>query len=140
MKALYEAIVTRYASASGATLRAALGDDIHPFRAPQGTALPLVIYNHTGTPVDYTMAGAGGNATEIRTVNIDFVLYDDASSPLAIENAAEDLYALYDDVLLSVTGWTVFDAERENDLDIRDEQNKVWQKVISYRYQLGRDR
>jgi hypothetical protein len=140
MKALYTAIVAKYATAGGATLRGKVGDTIYPFRAPQGRALPLILFQHSGTVVDYTMVSGATAATEIRTVSIDFVLYDDDASPLVIEDAAEDVYALFDDALLTVTGWTVFDAERENDLDIRDEPNKMWQKVITYRYQLGRDR
>lgn len=139
MKELFKAINTEWQSAGSSSLRTLAGDKLWPFRAPAGQDFPVTVYNHVNTIVDYSMqtGSAGG---EYRSVFIDFNIYTDEASPLNIETAAETLYSVFDDELLTVTGWTVFSANRNGDQLIRDEDVKGWHKVISYEYQLGADR
>lgn len=142
MKVLFDAITARYASASGASARAVLGNTMYFMRAPTGTAEPLVTYGMSSpTGEFYAMVNADATTYEQRDVFIDFSIFtNDAQneSPLAIINAGELMMTLYDDVLLTVTGWTTVLAERIGEFTLRGEQDKEWQQVISYHYIVGK--
>lgn len=102
MKALAQALVERFASASAATLRAKIegygGDSKLRFApAPIGTNFPYVTF--TCLFIDQEMVGNSGYH---EIYNIQFSIFDDTDSPLRVMEIRKDLLPVYDDAILTL--------------------------------------
>ena len=76
--------------------------------------------------------------TETENTLVQFSIFDKGSddedvSPITVLDAQKKLWALYDDTILTVTGYTNILMERGNFLLLRDPTNpEVWQAVTEY--------
>lgn len=128
---LSTAIMTRYNSASGATLRAANTGGLWRDKAPQGTVPPYATFSF---PASGTAFVQTNQTHDIR--NVQFSIWhtdDNASSVTAI---ADLLKALYDDQILAMATKTMVYANRIGE-NLLEDTEKGWVCYIQYEYRTG---
>lgn len=112
MKALSTAI---YGKLAGSNLETDIGGRLYKGEAPEGAQFPYVVYSIISNTPEYP----GGKTIE--RVLLQFSLYSMASGSTEIEDMLTHLRALYDDVSLTVTGYSEIYFIREALTTMRDE-------------------
>jgi len=132
VKALYDAIAAKItASPDGDTLRALISD-YRPHRVPSKVACPYLVWRNVGTAVDRT------NSSMFNDTIIQFSIHDDnEDSPIAVCNIYDALIALFDDVTLTVSGWTNVRTDRLSD-QLLDDPDGGYEYIVQYRFYLGK--
>jgi hypothetical protein len=131
MKAVIEAIVTRYASTDGASLRGSV-NGLFPYVAPAKTATPYITYS---VPTSGDESFMGATQKVITTFRVQFSIWDSSPSPKTAMEIAEKVISLYDFARLSVTGYCSIVCRRVFENLLRD-PNKGWQYVLQYEIQV----
>ena len=109
MRDLFTGIYTEFESAPASSFYNALSGRLYLEEAPQGTAFPYAVYSLVSNPVDYNFTNRLEEAT------IDFNLYSDSASGSAEVNGLyEKLKEQFDDVNLTVAGYSALEFRREN--------------------------
>ena len=133
MKALSQAI---YGKLSGSALFADIGGRMYKGEAPVDAEFPYVVYFLVSNMPEYP----GGKTIE--KVLLQFSLFSSASGSTEIEDMLTHLRALYDDVVLTITGYTSIYFIRGNHIPMRDEVTTtagtvgVWHYVQEYTVEM----
>lgn len=132
MKPLTDAI---FAKLSGSTLATLIGDRLFKGEAPAGTPFPYVVFFVVSDYPEYP----GGKTIE--RVLLQFSIFSAASGPSEAESILSALRTLYDDVVLTITGYTSIFFIRGNLTTMRDEVTSngtvgVWHYAQEYEIQI----
>lgn len=133
MKALSTAIFGKLA---GSSLDTDIGGRLFKGGAPQDSSLPYVVFFIVSDVPEYP----GGKTIE--RVLLQFSLFSSASGSTEIEDMLTHLRALYDDVVLTITGYTSIYFIRGNLTTMRDEITTadgtvgVWHYVQEYSVEI----
>lgn len=133
MKALSQAIFTKL---SGSAFSTDIGGRLYKGQAPDGAEFPYAVYFTVSDVPEYP----GGKTIE--QILLQFDLFSSASSSAEIEDMLTHLRALYDDVVLTITGYTSIYFIRGNHIPMRDEVTTtagtvgVWHYVQEYEIQM----
>ena len=126
MKNLTTAI---YGKLSGSTLETTINGQLYKGQADQGAVFPYIVYFIVSDIPEYP----GGKTIE--QVLLQFSLFSVLGSSSEIEDMLTNLRALYDDVVLTITGNTEIYFIRGNMVTMRDElegTEGVWHYVQEY--------
>ena len=135
MKNLFTGIYTEFESAPASSFYNALTGGLHLEEAPQGTAFPYATYSLVTNSPEYTWTN------RIEEATIDFNLYSDSESGgLEIVGLYEKLKEQFDDVNLTVTGYSFLKFRRENawlnKLPSEIPNKSIWGYTVQYGVQL----
>ena len=128
---LATAIKIRYDSGSGNALRA-LTSGIYPDEAPQNVDRNTIYitYSFIGTPSDWTFETTFDNPL------VQFSLWSNKATSLSVMEAGAVLITLYNDALLTVSGWTMVRADKVGER-VLDDPDKGYQFIVEMQYKLG---
>jgi hypothetical protein len=124
MNALMAAITAKFKTTN--SLNTALGGRMYPFQAPQEPTFPYGIYFIVSGDPDRNFSD------KHEYINVQFSLFSEEDSVEQVGTLYDKTIALFDDVLLTVTGYTMLKFERINYLLIRDEEMATWHYVVEY--------
>ena len=125
MEAIITGIYAKYSAANA--FKTACTGGLHYELAPQGTSLPFATFQYiTGHP-EYVF---GLDVIEYAVIQFDIY----AATNAIRQDLKTKLKALYDNVKLTVTGYTAMDMHREMDQDLREgEQDELFRSIVQYR-------
>jgi len=133
MKELFKAIKTLFSAAN--TFNTAMGGQLYLAHADQETAsFPYCLYSKPVGVSEWTYT------EDQEDILIQFSIFSKNNSAAEIEDAFDKLKTLFDDAVLSVTGYTSLFMHRESDRLIRDNENNVWQHDVDYNISLEKQR
>ena len=125
MLALSKAI---YGKLSGSALSAHIGTRLFDQYADEGTRYPYGVYMVVNDIPEYP----GGKTIE--QFDIQFSLFSKLSGPTEINNMLADLWTLYDDVVMTITGYTPIYFIRGNLTEMREEHTTPSGTIGVYHY------
>jgi len=131
MRDLFTGIYTEFTSVPASSFYNALTGGLHLEEAPQGTAFPYAVFSLVISSLDQNWTNKLEEAT------IDFNLYSDsASGAVEITGLYEKLKEQFDDVNLTVAGYSQLKFRRENSWLNKmpsDIPNKsIWAYTVQY--------
>ena len=131
MKDLFTGIYAEFSSVPASSFYTALSGRLYLEEAPQGTPFPYGTYGLVNNSADYNFTNRFEEAT------IDFNLYSDSTSgAVEITGLYEKLKEQFDDVNLTVAGYSELKFRRENawlNKQPSDIPNKsVWGYTVQY--------
>lgn len=121
-----------YGKLSGSILETDIGGRLFKGQAPDGAEFPYAVYFTVSDVPEYP----GGKTIE--QILLQFDLFSSASGSTEIEDMLTHLRALYDDVVLTISGYTSIYFIRGNHIPMRDEVTTtagtvgVWHYVQEY--------
>ncbi len=132
MNALFKAITTKFKTTND--LNTALGGRMYPHEAVQGATFPYGVYFMISDFSDRDFTD------EHEHISVQFSVFseDDSVGPVGI--LRDKLTALFDDVSLTVTGYTSLYFKRVGTVLIRDEEMATWHYAVDYDCLLERAR
>ena len=104
-----------YGKLSGSALSAHIGNRLFKLEAPEGAQYPYVVFFVVTDIPEYP----GGKTIE--KFDIQFSLFSSASGTTEIENMLDDLWTLYDDVVMTITGYTAIYFIRGSLTEMRED-------------------
>lgn len=125
-----------YGKLSGSTLETDIGGRLYKGQAPDGVQFPYAVYFIVSDYPEYP----GGKTIE--QVLLQFSLFSSASGSTEIEDMLTHLRTLYDDVVLTITGYTSIYFIRGNMIPTRDEITTasgtmgIWHYIQEYEIQI----
>lgn len=133
MKALFQAIMTRFTAKTGTpavnnALHVALGGRLYNTEAPQDKPMPYGVFSLVSDVAENTLT------ENLENCLVQFSLFSELSSVSEVADAFEALKTLFDDCTLSVTGYATIYMQRESAQLLR--QDGIWHYVIEYRVLL----
>lgn len=124
MQALFSAIMTKF---SGSSLSTNLVGRMYASEAKQGVSKPYGVFSIVSNTVDYTF----DSRTE--DILLQFNLVSESRSVVEINSLFEDLKTLYDDCILTVSGYSHVKMERDFSYLMRDAEENEWNYAVQYR-------
>lgn len=131
MKALATAIYA-YASTGTNSLKTAVSGRINFAEASQNWSYPYVVYSIPSIEPDHYF---GGDRLERALVTID--LFSDSQDPAEIANLTDYARSLFDNALISVSGYSRVQFRWEQTISVRMSDTGVWRCSIDYDVILG---
>lgn len=131
MDELVKAIVARFTSSSGASLRSATSSRIYLDTAPQDVTGTWVVFSVEDGTVSWFMGATAHNNTQ------DWRVVFRICTTGAITNvmtALPLLATLYDDQMLAMTGYTMILAQRDSERITRDFETEGYVGYVTYHY------
>lgn len=130
---LAAAVLKRFTTdAQGATLKALVTGGMWYERAPQ---------NQTPPYIDFTLEIIDKNRTydsRIEIVTLTFTIFSgDKQTPKETFDIFKELTAVYDDVVLTVTGFKMVLCERDTSIPLKDPDNEGYQNTVDYTVWIG---
>lgn len=104
-----------------------MGGRLRPFTARQGETFPYCVFSLIGDSNDVWLDGETQES-----ITMQFSILANESSMANINTYFTNLKALYDECVLTVTGYTFLRMERTWAYPMRDDPNNVWQYVVQY--------
>lgn len=117
-----------YGKLSGSALSAHIGTRLFKLSAPQGAQYPYAVYFVVNDIPEYP----GGKTIE--QFDIQFSLFSSLSGSTEIENMLTDLWTLYDDVVMTITGYTPIYFMRGNLTEMREDHTTPSGTIEVYHY------
>ena len=127
MKALFAAITAKFTAAN--TFKTAVSSRFYLNTAPQGISKPYAVWTLINNTADYNFTSTFDEAM----IQIDIIDDNDNSDILDI---ADKCMALFDDCLLSVTGYQFIKMERDFNFFIEDPDEEIQRYTIQYAVNL----
>lgn len=122
------AIYTKFApTGTKPTFYTNMGGRLKPHAANPGETFPYCVYSLIGNSTD---AWPDGEVQE--SITMQFAIFTNEKSKVNINTYFDNLRALYDECVLTVTGYTFLRMQRSWAYPLRDEANNVWQYVTQY--------
>ena len=128
-----------YSMISGTTLDTAIGGRLYKLRAPQGTALPYVIFFVVSDVYTPTFT------EDMEQVIIQFSIFSEASGTTEIEDIYDKLKLVYDNQTFAPTGNKVVIMTRQNatltsgEADMEAGTGEYFQYDIDYEVLMSKD-
>lgn len=132
MNGLFAAITTKFKTTND--LNTALSGRMYPFEAKQGTDFPYGVYYLVSDFTDLNFSDEQEHAA------IQFSLFSEEASIGEIGELYTKLTALFDDEILTVSGYTMLQFKRTGSRIIRDEEYATWHYVVEYDVLLEKQR
>lgn len=124
---LSDAIYKRYdVDAEGALLKAALTGGLHYGEAPQGSIPPYAIYSIIAGPPLLTYT------SEIKNMDARFEIFIKKQSPADCFTIFNLLTNVFDDVVLTVTGFKMVRCDRGNSEPEKDPDREGYRMSVIY--------
>lgn len=133
MDELVKAIMAKYKSTAGDTLRALTGDNLWLQSAAQIASGMWLVLTVASNGMDHVM-GSSTMFTEDFTASFRLC---SSSSMNDCMTALPLLTALYDDVMLTLTGYTCILAQRTRTWPTRDFETEGYVVYVDYHYIVG---
>ena len=135
MRDLFTGLYTEFASVPASSFYTAIGGRLYLEEAPQGTKFPYAVFSLVNNSLDQNWTNKLEEAT------IDFNLYSDSESgAVEITDLYEKLKDQFDDVNLTVAGYSHLKFRRENawlNKMPSDIPNKsIWAYTVQYQVLL----
>ena len=124
MTALDAAIFAKFNTTNA--LNTALSGRFFPGAADQATSFPYATYNEISSYDDWTFT------ENIEETLIQFSIFSNKQSPAELNTLYGHLIALFDDAVLTVTGWNLLKFERASRIRLRDIEMETWAYHIDY--------
>ena|SRR5210317_739071 len=130
MKAVWEALYTKFNADTN--FKTAVGGQFYPGFADQERATcPYAIYLQVTDLSDWTFS------EDIETITMQISVCDDQNSPTRIKTIEGYLYALFDDAILSVSGYDFVRMHRQmTQGPYRDDAYGTWQFNVDYEIEI----
>jgi hypothetical protein len=128
-----------YTMMAGTTLDTAIGGRLYKLRAPQGTALPYVIFFVVSDVYQPTFT------EDMEQVIIQFSIFSESSSTAEIEDIYDKLKLVYDNKAFTPTGNKVVVMTRQNailtsgEADLEAGTGEYYQYDIDYEVIMSKD-
>ena len=130
MKALMQAIWTKFNA--GSDFKTAISGRLYNNEAPQNPTFPYATYHLIDNNPEFEM----GSVTN-EDFSVQFSIFDDDSSAGDIGDLFENLKSLFDDAVLSVSGYNNIEFERDTTIGpVRDKVYKTWAYHVDYNIYL----
>ena len=137
MKNLTTAIYTRF---TGSALSTSVGGRLYKGRAPQGVVWPYVVYFVVSDVPFKTFT------EDYEDVLLQFSLFSNTpESTTQVEQMFSDLKTLYDEAILTVTGYTMVWMKRQNAVLIAEEDittsgtSETWHYAVDYDIRISKN-
>jgi len=130
MENLLKGIYLFFTAAPGGTNNAfytAVGGRLYLGQALEEAAFPYCVYSLVSASPDYWF-----DNERFENATIQFSIFSENRAPTEVSDAYQKLIALYDDAATTVTGYTVYEFEREGQWLLRDPGPARWQYVVQY--------
>ena len=137
---LLQALKARFESNDASALRILVGNRYYLGPAPEGTKHPSIeVITPGGNTTDETIACGTVNGARHETVNIDFVVHSDQTSPTEAWTIARLIQLLYDGQILTMSGsLNMVDVKRQGEgTAVRSFGDAAWSIVITYQYKYA---
>ena len=131
MKALLNGIYNHFNAAN--SFKTAVSSRLYFGSAPQTTAYPYSVYNIDSIVPDFNFSSTYEEAI------IVFNIFSDKSSHAEITTLYGYLDDLFDDCVITVTGYSRVKFQREFGFINRDVEESVWQYNVQYRVILRKN-
>lgn len=130
IEAFLKAIFDKYSAAND--FKTATGGRLYAYEAPENTAYPYCVFEQISGIPDRTFTEKGED------VLIQFALVDKSDSVATIADAESKMHALFDDAVLSITGYSFTSMTRESSHLMKlesenDDKQKTWNIIATYR-------
>ena len=117
---------------AGSTFSTAIGGRLYAYEAPQTPTYPYCVFQQISGLQDRDFHD------KLEDVQLQFTLVDSADALATIGDAETKLFALFDDAVLTVTGYTSVLMDRVNNNLLKaheDEDDKIsyWNSISTYR-------
>lgn len=100
---------------------------LYLFEAPQGTAYPYATYKLVSGSVEHFFDGL-----EVEEPLVQFDIYDEDTDSSTIGGIYDDLKTMFDDALISVTGYGRVLFSRTSHTVLRHPEDNIWQYSADY--------
>ncbi len=139
MEVLFKAITTLYKgdSAPAVTLRASLTNGLHFYVAPQGTNMPYAVYFLVSTVPERNFVERFENS--LLQFNIFSSRGLSTNSADEIVGIYDDLISLFDEALLTITGYTSLYMLREFSELLYPDDDEIYMYSTTYRILAEKD-
>ncbi len=127
MKALFDALVTKFTATPHNDIYTDMGGKIYLDQAIQSATFPYLVYGLVADNPEYLMA-----LEENGIFLIQFSLFSTDQSATNIESYYTHLKSLYDNCTLSVTGYKFIDMKRIASRIFKDDR-PAWCRSVDYR-------
>ena len=127
MKDLFAAITAKFTAAN--TFKTAVSSRFYLNTAPQGIASPYAVFTLVNNVADYNFTSTFDEAL----IQID-IIDDNQSSDIL--DTADKCMTLFDDCLLTVTGYQFIKMERDFNFFIEDADEEIQRYTIQYSVNL----
>ncbi len=124
MKAIYDAIVTKYNT--GTALKAANTGGLWYDDPAQNTAFPYIAYYDLSGEPEYTFK------ENMERVQIQFSIWGKTKSKATVLDIYDKLIALFDWCTLTLTGYTSIYMKRISTIPLESEDKEVFGKGVIY--------
>ena len=130
MKVLFQALYNKFNADTN--FKNAVGGQFYPGDVDQERAVcPYAVYYMITGLADWTFS------EDIETFTVQISVYDDSNSVTTIKDVETYLYALWDDAILSVSGYDFVRMHRQiTQGPIRDQQMGVWALHVDYEIEI----
>jgi len=128
VRVLFAAIKTKFDAVKVGNFYADMSGRLYFHEAPQGATYPYCVYQMISDAPEYYF-----NSERFEDFLIQFAIFDNDQSGYDITGYYESLKTMFDDVVLTVSGYTNVIFERESARLTRDPEDNVWQYSVDYR-------
>ena len=129
MKSVFQALYTKFAADTN--FKNAVNSQFYPSFADQERAtFPYAVYWLITDSSDWTFT------EDIEVLTVQISIFDDENSPNRVLTAFEYLKTLFDDAILSVTGYSFVRMHRHDMNMIRDEVMGTWHVSVDYEIEI----
>jgi len=124
MNEIMSAIYTRFNTTNN--LKTALNGQMYPHEALQSASFPYGVYMVVSNEFDEDF----GDTHEY--VSIQFSLFSEKESAAEINTLYGHLKTLFDDQILTVSGYTMLMFKRRTSQLVRDPEQATWHYIVDY--------
>ena len=125
MKALLSAIMTEIV---GSAFTTAIGGRLYLAEAPQDPTFPYAVYNIISeSPDEYFVLSPA-----LEEVSVSFTIYSEDESAVEANDLFENLKTVFDNCVLTVTGYTHIHMWRTYSNLLRFPEANIWQYTADY--------
>ena len=132
MKELLAAITTHFNV--GSDLKTALSSQLYPHEAEQTATFPYGIYYIITENTDYNFTDEEENIT------VQFTYFSDDHGPAEILTLEGYSKALFDNAVMSVTGYRLLQFKRSDTRLLKDAEMDTWSLIVEYDVMIEKDR
>jgi len=131
MKVLFQELYTKFSTSN--SFKTAVNGQFYSGMADQENATyPYSVYYLITDDSDWTFS------EDIETVALQISIFDNHNSPGTVLDAYEYLKSLFDDCILTVSGWDFVRMHRQQMTMLRDDTMGTWHLAVDYEIELQR--
>ena len=128
MKPLFEGIYTLFTADTEDDLYQAVSGRFYMGSAPQDATYPHIVYSLVSDMPDEHLS----DSPLIEDILLQFSLYSQKKSASEVADMFTYLKAMFDDCIVTVSGYSLIEFTRDQANLIRDEENNIWHYAVDY--------